>query len=101
MFSWDAQDGSVLNPNQDGTFAKTAPGQFAYPGLAWTRVDSAGYAITVAKATHRLWRHMENKVHAQNATYLGQYYNEVTDAQIAAVVAAHSLNDAPRPTGWT
>ena len=100
-FSKPAMEGSVLTPGQDGTFATTAPGQYAFPGLPWTRTEAAGFATTVVPATHRLWRHMENLKHVDNVTYAGQYFNEVTDAQIANVVATYPLENKARPTGWT
>jgi hypothetical protein len=96
-FSKPAQEGSVLTPGQ--TAATAAPGQFDFNGLDWTRVDAAGYATTVVPGTHRLWRH-ETSNQVDNSTYAGQNFNAVTDANIAAVVAAHPLEGTARPTGW-
>lgn len=93
-----AQEGSVLTPGQ--TVANAAPGQYAFPGLAWTRVEAAGYAKTVVPGTHRLWRH-ETSNQVDNTTYAGQNFNAVTDAAMASVVATHPLEGTARPTGWT
>lgn len=98
-FSKPAQEGSVLTPGQ--VAGSAAPGQYTFPGLHWTRVEAAGFATTVVPASHRLWRHMENTKHVDNTTYSNQYMNEVTDNEIAAVVAAYPLENKARPTGWT
>lgn len=91
-----ALEGSVISETQ--TVANASPGQYAYPGQAWTRQQISTWAKNTVGVTHMLWAHNTGQ-HVENTTYAGQNYNTVTDAHIANG-AADITTVTTRPTGW-
>jgi len=94
-FSKPAHEGTVVTSTQ--TVANASPGQYAYPGLAWTRQQMSTWAKGTIGATHVLWAHNTGQ-HVQNDTYVGQNFNTVTDNHIANGSDISTVTT--RPTGW-
>ena len=90
-----ALEGTVISESQ--TVANAAPGQYAYPGLHWTRQQMSTWAKNTVGATHVCWAH-NTGTHVWNTTYAGQNYNTVTDAHIANGSDISTVTT--RPTGW-
>lgn len=90
-----ALEGSVITTTQ--TVANASPGQYAYPGIAWTRQQMSTWAKNTVGATHVCWAH-NTGTHQVNATYMGQNYNTVTDNHIAN--GSDITTVTTRPTGW-
>lgn len=90
-----ALEGTVIETNQ--TVANASPGQFAYPGEAWTRQQMSTWYKGTLGATHVCWAH-NTGTHTLNTTYNGQNFNTVTDNHIANGSDISTVTT--RPTGW-
>lgn len=94
-WSKPALEGTVMVAGQ--TAANAFPGQYAYPGLPWTRQDIADWART-HNISHCVVAHNAGQ-HTVNTTYMNQYYNVVSDDWIKNP-GSNILTVETRYTGW-